>query len=354
MVTSRNTHRCRRPGRIAAIATVATAALALTGCSGIAGGSDGDGVLIGVSFPSQSQERWSFETNILKAQAEKNGDEAIVNFAEESMATQTSQIESMLQRGIDVLVLSPVDAAAAAPLVTKAKDLGVHVISYDRRVDGGQVDLHIERNNYDNGKLHAESALAAKPSGKYAIIRGDQSTIAENDMSKAYDEILLNNPNIDVVYDKRIAGWDSASAQKAAEAALQTDPDIVAFVVMWDDGAQAVVQALKSAGKNPGEVWVTGTDAAKPSLTYIAQGWQGQTTWTPIDEMATKAADLSHAYATGADIPEPDGVVDGVPTDYVQLTSITRDSLCEFVTVIAPEGWVTQQQVFGSEEGNCG
>ncbi|MGI5423869.1 substrate-binding domain-containing protein [Streptomyces sp. CA-179760] len=352
MITSRITP-IRRSG-ILMLALLTVASPLLTACGGKAAGSSGKGVLIGVAFPSQAQERVGFETKILKEEAEKNGDKVIFNFAEENMATQTSQVESMLQRGIKVLVLMPVEAEAAAPLVREAESQGVKVVTYDRRVVGAPVSFHIERNNYENGKLHAESALAAKPTGKYAIIRGDKATVAENDMSKAYDKLLLHNPKIQVVYDKNIVGWDSAAAQKAAEAALQKDPDIAAFIVMWDNGAQAVAQAIKSADKKPGAVWVTGTDASKPSLKFIAQGWQGETVWTPVDEMARNAADLAHDLATGKELPKPDAVVDGVKTDYVQLTSITKNNLCDFVNGVAPKGWITAQEVFGSAGGNCG
>ncbi|MGW2651548.1 substrate-binding domain-containing protein [Streptomyces sp. NPDC001393] len=352
MITPRIT-RLRRSSTMMG-AFLAVASLLLTACGVSAAGASRKGVLIGAAFPSQAQARTAFETKILKQEAEKNGDEVIFNFAQENVATQAGQVESMLQRGIKVLVLMPVDAAAAAPLVREAEGLGVKVITYDRRVVGAPVSYHIERDNYVNGKLHAESALAAKPSGKYAIIRGDKATVAENDMSKAYDKILLHNPRIHVVYDKNIVGWDSAAAQKAAEAALQKDPDIVAIVVMWDEGAQAVVQALKSAGKKPGQVWVTGTDATKPSLTYIAQGWQGETIWTPVDQMARDAADLAHDIGTGKKLPEPDAVVDGTRTDYVQLTSITKNNLCHFIHGVAPKGWVTEREVFGSGRSNCG
>ena len=91
--------------------------------------------------------------------------------------------------------------------------------------------------------------------------------------------------------------------QRNAEAALQKYPKINAFAVMWDDAAQAVVQALKSAGKKPGEVFVSGLDAATPSLAYIAQGWQSQTIWTPIDRMAKEAANLAHALGSGSGVP---------------------------------------------------
>ena len=139
------------------------------------------------------------------------------------------------------------------------------------------------------------------PSGEYAIIRGDESTLAAVDMGRAYDELLHGQDGIDIVYDTLTPSWDTAAAQREAEAALQRSPDIDAFVVMWDNGAQAVVQALKSAGMEPGDVYVSGTDASPVSLGFIDQGWQSQTVWTPIDQMATNAADIAHALGTGVE-----------------------------------------------------
>ncbi|MEZ2311724.1 substrate-binding domain-containing protein [Paraburkholderia sp. RCC_158] len=311
------------------------------------------GVLIGVVFPTQNQVRWAWEQKILVAQAKANGDDVIVQFSNESAAMQKNQVESMIQRKVKVLVMAAIDAQAAGSLVKGAQAQGIKVITYDRGVTSATADYHISRNNYEMGTIQAESALGAVPCGKYAIIRGDQSTLAQVDMSKAYDKLIKTKACVNVVYDTMTPGWDTSTAQREAEAALQKSPDIKAFVVMWDNGAQAVVQALKSAGKRPGEIWVTGSDASTPSLAYIAQGWQSQTTWTPIDKMAKDAADIAHALGSGSPTPAPSATINGVPTDYVKLTSVTKANLCGFVTTIAPKGWVSEQQVFGADAKTC-
>ena len=341
----------RRNAHLAEVGT-ATAALTLA-FSALAGSASAEGLLIGVLFPSQNQVRWAWEQRFFEEQAKANGDEAIFQFSQESVATQKTQVESFIQQGIDVLVMAAIDANAANELVTEAQAEGIKVITYDRGVSTAPTDYHVSRNNYDAGKLQAEAALAFVPSGDYAIIRGDPSTIAQVDMSRAYDELLKDKPSINIVYDTLTPGWDSALVQRNAEAALQTHPEIDAFAVMWDDAAQAVVQALKSAGKEPGEVFVSGLDSATPSLVYIAEGWQSQTIWTPIDQMAREAANLAHALGSGADIPPADAVLNGVPVRYVDLVSITRENLCEFITEIAPTGWVSEEEVFGEGSDAC-
>src|SRR5205085_6378893 len=141
---------------------------------------------------------------------------------------------------------------------------------------------------------------------------------------------------------------DEATTQRKAEAALQKSPNIKAFVVMCDNAAQAVIEALKAAGNQPGTVFVSGLDSTIPSLAYIAQGWQSQTIWTPIDKMAKDAANIAHALGSGTEAPKPSATVKGIPTNYVDLVSVTKDNLCAFITKIAPSGWVSQDQVFGT------
>ena len=211
MPQTRNTI-SRRRFRCSAGALVAAASLVLSGCAATANSGGGHGNLIGVAFASRNQVRWGFEEKIIKATAEKNGDTAIVEYANESMATQANQVESMIQRGVKVLVLCAIDAAAAAPLVTKAQSFGIKVITYDRDVVGAKADYVVERNNYDMGKLQAQSALKAVPSGKYAIIRGDQATLAEVDMGRAYDELLLHQPGVKVVYDQLTPSWNTTKS----------------------------------------------------------------------------------------------------------------------------------------------
>lgn len=348
--------RNRRRGRLLAYAAaVASASLVLTGCGG--GSSDEgskDGPLIGVAFQSTAQQRWEFEAKILEKVAAENGDRVIVNYANNNVTTQANQVQSMFQRGIKVLVLGAVDGKAAAPLVSQAHSLGIKVISYDNLVDG-KPDFYVTRDGVEAGKLQAEAILKAVPCGEIALIRGDPAIINEREASQGWDEVLAKKPScVNVVYDNQTPNWDTAVAQKSAEAALQKNPNIKGFLVMWDGGAQGVIPAVKAAGKQPGEVYVTGVDASGPSLSYIAQGWQGSSVWTPIDKMATDAANIAHAFATNGTVPTPDKTVDEVPRRFVDLINIDKSNLCDFVNDIAPENWTTVEKVYGAGKTSCG
>ncbi|OBC11938.1 hypothetical protein A5784_03695 [Mycobacterium sp. 852013-50091_SCH5140682] len=336
------------------VLAAAVLAVSATACANPASqGSKGGGYLIGVDFPSQNQARWGFEAKTFEEQAGKHGDKVIVNYANYSTSKQTSDVETMLQQGIDVLVLGPVDSTAAAALVTRAQSQGVKVITYDVGVTGATADYAVERNNYEAGKMHVESALAAVPTGNYAIIRGDRSTSVAQGIGRAYDDLLRNKPGVNVVYDQWTPAWDSAQAQRYAEAALlDNGNNIDAFIVSWDYGAQGVAQALKTAGISR-HVYVTGTDGSVPSLANIATGRQSETVWTHIDSGASSAADIAHALASHGEVPQPDDTVDGVKTHYMKLTNVDAANLCEFVTTIAPAGWASVEQVYGPNSAHC-
>ncbi len=345
----------RRTGALLA-AGLAAVSLTLSACGSDSNGASaegGDGNLIGISLYTNQVARFNFEEKKMKEIAAENGDEVISNFSNNNLETQISQIQSMMQRGIKVLILNQINSKAFAPIVAQAQAQGIKVIAYDEDVAGAKVDYVVQRDNVEMGAVQAQSVLDALPEGEVAqvaIIRGDPSTPAMVQMSESYDEMILDNPDIEVVYDETTTGWDQAAAQKNAEAALQKNPDIDAFLVMWDNGAQAVAQAVKAAGKDPGTVWSTGSDGSPASLAYIAQGWQGQTTWTAVDEQATNAMNIAHAFAAGEEAPEPNAETEaGVPILTTPLSSVTKDNLCEFVTEVAPEGWVSLEEVFGSD-----
>lgn len=360
----------RRGVRALAAATLSVVALTLSACgggsdpatSGTASATESAAAksgLIGISLYTQQVARFNFEEKKMKEVAAKNGDEVISNFANNNLQTQISQIQSMMQRGIKVLILNQIDSKSFAPIVNQAHQQGIKVIAYDEDVTGADVDYVLRRDNVEMGRVQAQSVLDALPTdrvGKVAIIRGDPSTPAQVMMSESYDKLLKNNPKVNVVYDTNVTGWDQAAAQRAAEAALQKNPDIDAFLVMWDNGAQAVAQAVKAAGKKPGMVWSTGSDGSTASLAYIAQGWQGQSTWTAVDQQAETAVNIAHAFITGQEPPAATSKTEsGVPVFNPALSSITKDNLCEFITKTAPQGWVTQEQVFGAAGANtCG
>ena len=90
------------------------------------GGGGGSGAtLVGISMPTQSSERWISDGNVLKSILEERGYEVDLQYAEDDIPTQLSQIEAMITRGAKVLVIAAIDASTLVPVLDQAGEEGV-------------------------------------------------------------------------------------------------------------------------------------------------------------------------------------------------------------------------------------
>src|SRR5690606_9296645 len=124
-----------------ALATItAGAMLALAACSGPAGGGSGDGSgdggLIGVAMPTKSSERWIQDGNAVKAALEAEGYSVDLQYAEDDIPTQVSQIENMITKGAEALIIASIDGTTLSEVLQTAADSDIPVIAYDRLIKG--------------------------------------------------------------------------------------------------------------------------------------------------------------------------------------------------------------------------
>lgn len=354
----------RRRLSTVAVAIVASASLiALAGCTSdgggggtpSGGGGDGD-VVIGVAMKTQQQRRWAYDLEAMQKEADAQGAKLVVQWANDDADTQASQVENLLSQGIDALIIVPVDVTAAATSVTTARNEGVPVISYDIGVQGAPVDYMVIRDNPAVGTLQAEAALQFAPEGNFAIIGGDPA----NDVAQAIHTATLaalEGKAPKIVYDQFTKNWDPTTALSEAENILSSnDDDIAAFLTANDGMATSAVQALR--GRNlAGKVFVSGLDADPANLKLIDEGVQTMSVWTQIDEQGKIAADVAIKLAKGEEVT-PETTVDNgsgtpVPARVAPVVAITKDNLCDFVTSIAPQGWVTAEEVFADPAASC-
>ncbi len=328
--------------------------LTLAGCapaadSGDSGGDDAS-VVIGVAMKTQLQERWAFDVLAMEAEAEAQGAELIVQYANDDATLQSSQVENLLSQGIDVLIMVPVDDTAAASSASAAQREGVPVISYDIGVQGVPVDAFVIRNNGEVGQLQAEAALEfTGGDGNYALISGDPA----NDVAQAINAnhlSTLEGTDVNIVFNEFTANWDPETALASAENVLSANNDEVgAFLTANDGMAGGVIQALQGRGLG-GEVFVSGLDATPGALQLILAGLQTMSVWTPIDEQGKIAVETAMKLANGESLT-PDETVDNgsgtpIPAMLVPVQAITADNVCDFINTIAPEGWVSAEDVY--------
>lgn len=314
--------------------------------------SSSESIKIGVAMKTQVQPRWQFEVDIMQQKADEMGIELLVQWANDDSAKQTSQVENLLSQGVQALIIVPVDDQIAASMVDSAHASDVPVVSYDIGIQNADVDYFTTRDNYKVGELQSQGALEFAPEGKYGLIKGDQANNVAREIAQAWSDVLgpvEADGTIEIVVDQWHAGWSPEDALKTAENALTANNnDIAAFVTANDGMAGGVVQALSAQGL-AGDVYVSGLDVDIPNAQLIVEGKQTMSVWTRIDDMAVAALDAAVALAKGetppSDTTTNNGKID-VPTKLIDVVAITADNMCEFITEIAPPGWISVEDVY--------
>jgi len=147
------------PRRVApALALLVAAPLALTGCASEAAGADAS--LVGVAMPTTTSLRWIEDGDNLQAQLEALGYQVDLRYAENDVATQVDQLDSMIDAGADLLVVGSIDGTALKAQLARAADAGIPVIAYDRLIrESPDVDYYATFDNFRVGTQQATSLL---------------------------------------------------------------------------------------------------------------------------------------------------------------------------------------------------
>src|SRR5690625_4762207 len=134
------------------------------GAEGNGAGSDVDtsDMTVGVAMPTQSMQRWLDDGNNMKAELEAEGYTVDLQYAEDDIPTQVSQIENMVTQGVDVLVIASIDGSALTSALESAAENDIPVIAYDRLIrDSEHVNYYTTFDNYQVGQLQGNYLVEA-------------------------------------------------------------------------------------------------------------------------------------------------------------------------------------------------
>jgi D-xylose transport system substrate-binding protein len=126
----------------------------------------GKGCGVGVSWNNFQEERWKRDEAAIKAALDKAGAKYISADAQGSNEKQLADVESLITRGANALIILAFDADAVLPAVQKAKAEGIPVIAYDRLIQDKDV-LYITFDNVEVGRMQAREVLKVQPTGNY-------------------------------------------------------------------------------------------------------------------------------------------------------------------------------------------
>jgi D-xylose transport system substrate-binding protein len=294
-----------------------------------------EGFAIGLLLPESKTTRYeSFDKPLIEKAVHATCPKCSVLYqnAEQDAAKQQAQADALLSQGIQVLILDPVDAAAAASIVEKAKQQKVPVIAYDRFASGpidSFVTFDSERIGQEQGKaLLAALAKGGDPKrGPIVMIHGAVTDPSSADYKRGAHAVL--DGKVEIGFEVDTPDWSPDKAQQEMEQALtKLGADKIIGVYVANDGmASGVIAALKGHGVTPIPP-VTGQDAELAAIQRLISGDQYMTIYTPYSRQAEAAAKMALTAAQGKPVPGDDvrenATHHKVPTVQLPVVAVTK------------------------------
>jgi putative multiple sugar transport system substrate-binding protein len=311
----------KRVGRLVLVLLVLLTATSVV----FAGGKkDAGSNRVGISMPTQSTERWVLEGNQMVKDLQNLGYQTVLQFAEDRVEQQISQIENMLNRGIGVLIVCPIDGAALDSVMKKVKDAGVYIIAYDRLLTGTRyVDYYMTFDSIAIGKLMGGYIVdklelaAGKGPFNVELFAG---SLDDNNTSMYFDGAMqLLKPYIDsgkLVVRSGQTGlsqcatleWDAMRAQARMDNILTanyTNQIVHAVLSPYDGLSLGIISSLKAVGYgSANRPWpiITGQDCELPSVKSILAGEQTQTVLLDLFKLSGGAVQLADELLKGGPV----------------------------------------------------
>jgi D-xylose transport system substrate-binding protein len=326
-----------------AVGTVAVSiALTMSAC-GKAGGdkkSSGNDKSIGLLLPENATTRYEkFDKPLIEAKIKELCPDCTVSYdnAAADPSKQAQQVNTMITKGVKVLILDPQDSVGIESSVKAAVAKGIKVVAYDRLAQG-PISAYV---SYDNEKIGEQQGQAlldamganATPQSKIVMIDGDPAD-PNAAMFKAGAHKVLDG-KVNIAYEQSGMWKDTVANQKMTAAITQLGKANIKGVYSANDGmAGGIATALKGAGIS---VPLTGQDAELPGLQRILTGTQAATIYKAYKPEADATAEIAVDLLEGkdfksvADTTAKSGSGEVVPAKLLPATTVTKANIKDTV-----------------------
>lgn len=342
----------------------------LTACSSNqASGEEHDGY-VGISMPTKSSERWVNDGENMAKQFKKLGYKVDLQYAEDVIENQAAQIENMITKGVDVLVIAPIDGQAGLTnVLERAHKLGIKIITYDRLIQNSKyIDYYATFDNFEVGVqqgAYIEEKLGLKEKEGPFNIELFAGSPDDNNAYFFFDGAMsILQPYIDsgklVVKSGQTKfnqgatlRWDGALAQSRMDNLLSAhySSGIIHAVLSPYDGISiGIISSLKGVGYGKGDKplpVITGQDAELASIKSIIRGEQTQTVFKDTRKLAEKAVEMADAVLKGKkaevnDTKTYDNGAKVVPAYLLKPLSVDQKN---YKSLLIDSGYYTQEQL---------
>lgn len=279
-------------------------------------------IKIGLSMNTLNNPFFVDVSNGAKKGAKDNDVELFVTDAQNQPSKQQTDVENLLQKDLDLLIIDPCDSDAIVAAIETANEKDVPVITIDRAAKGGEVVAHMGFNAIHSGNIAGEYLVdVLNGKGKIVEIMGIMGTNVAQDRSKGFNEIVDKTEGFEVVATQS-ANFDRAEAMKVMENILQANAEIDGVYAANDEMALGALEAIEAAGRLD-EIVLIGCDAIDPSLEAIRGDKLEATIAEPPFFLGKNAVLMGLDHINGKEI-EKNIILDS--------TLVTKDNVDDIVT----------------------
>lgn len=258
-------------------------------------------IVVGVSWDNFQEERWKTDEAAIKAALAAGGAEYISTDSQGSTEKQLNDVNTLISKGANVLIILAHDKDAIGPAIAAAKAAKVPVIGYDRLIEDPYA-YYLTFDNVEVGRIMAREVLKVRDSGDFVFIKGDPGDPNAEFVYGGQREVLEPNikaGKIKVAAIQATEGWKPENAQRNMEQILTKLNNKVDAVMSSNDGMAGGAVAALTAVKLDGKVAVSGQDGDKAALNRVALGTQTVSVWKDSRALGKAAGEIALELAKG-------------------------------------------------------
>lgn len=328
--------------------------------AGSKGGTKGD-VQVGIVLPTKDEPRWLQDQEQFETILDNAGFSNQVLFSQGSSATEKTNVETLISKGIDVLIICAQDGSAAAAAVEEAKDAGVTVIAYDRLITGTDaVDYYVTFDSFAVGAAQGQYLIdntegsgvplylysgAATDNNAFIFFEGAWSVLQpkiedgtfvianSSEAEKLSDTNELTRDEEASIIGQITTDWDFNVAKSKAESHLTAvGKDMKGDVAILgpNDGTARSIADVFATDSDVSDYIITGQDSELASVQYIIDGKQSMTVFKDTRTLAADSVDMALAILKG-ETPETDTTYNNekkdVPAKQTDIVVVTKDNV---------------------------
>ncbi len=349
--------------RKCALALASVAVLAVPGIAVAEG-------MVGISMPTKTSARWIADGDNMVKQFQEAGYQTDLQYADDDIPNQLAQIENMITKGVNVLVIAAIDGTTLSNALANAKAADIKVIAYDRLIrDTPDIDYYATFDNFKVGVEQANTLVAGLkerfPDVKPWNVELFGGSPDDNNAFFFYDGAMsVLQPMIDAGEVAIPSGqmgmdkvgtlrWDPAVAQARMDNLLSanyTDKQVNGVLSPYDGLSIGILSSLKGVGYGSGDMKmpiVTGQDAELQSVKSIQAGEQYSTIFKDTRELAKVTVGMVNAMLKGEEpqVNDTETYNNGnkvVPSFLLEPVPVTSANLTE---VLVGSGYYTEPQL---------